>query len=95
MKITIFYAVGLSLMVLYLIFGYNGVLKYGEMKEIQKEYEAQIQLMDERILYLQRELDLLKTDNEYLDYVIRRELGLQMPDEDQYILPDDAKVPSR
>jgi cell division protein FtsB len=81
-------------MVLYLIFGHNGVLKYAEMKDIQREYEEEIAIMDERISYLQRELELLKQDNAYMDYVIRRELGLQKPDEDQYILPEDAEIPS-
>ena len=89
MKISIIYAVVLASMVFYFIFGHNGLLKYVEMKEIHKEYEEQIRMMNDRIMFLYRELELLKRDDLYMEYVIRRELGLQKPDEEQYIIIDN------
>ncbi len=95
MKITLVYVVIIAFLLFYLVFGHNGVLKYNEMVRIQKEYQRQIHEMDEQIAFLDRELELLKKDNAYLEYVIRRELGLQKPDEDQYIIPDNATVPGK
>jgi cell division protein FtsB len=91
-KTLVVYSVIIVLLLLYLIFGHNGVVKYNEMLAVQKSYEAEIQKLDERIAYMQRELELIKQDNAYLDYVIRRELGLQKSDEDQYILTDNATI---
>jgi cell division protein FtsB len=93
MKISIVYVAVLALMAFYLVFGHNGILKYAEMREIQKEYEEQIRIMNDRITYLHRELELIKQSELYIEYVIRRELGLQKPDEHQYILPENATIP--
>ena len=95
MRITLVYAVITGILLFYLIFGHNGLIKYNEMLAVQKSYEEEIRRMDENIAYMQRELDLMKKDNEYLEFVIRRELGLQKPDEEQYILQDNATVPRR
>ncbi len=93
MKLTMVYLVVGVLLLFYLIFGHNGFIKYHEMSAVQKSYEEELSRMDERIAYMQRELDLIKKDNAYLEYVIRRELGLQKPDEDQYIVTDNESVP--
>jgi cell division protein FtsB len=95
MKTLIIYTVIVVILLFYLIFGHNGIVKYNEMVAVQKSYEAEIQKLDERIAYLQRELELIKQDNAYLDYVIKRELGLQKSDEDQYILIDNATILGR
>ena len=95
MKITVVYTIIIVFLLLYLVFGHNGLLKYNEMLRIQKEYQKLIQEMDEKIAFLNRELELLKNDSSYMDYVIRRELGLQKFDEDQYIIPDNAALPSK
>jgi cell division protein FtsB len=91
-KTLFIYAVIVVLLLFYLIFGHNGVVKYNEMIAVQQNYEEEIKKLDERIAYMQRELELMKQDNAYLDYVIRRELGLQKADEDQYILTDNATL---
>ncbi|MDR2400696.1 MAG: septum formation initiator family protein [Deferribacteraceae bacterium] len=90
MKTLIIYTVIVVLLLFYLIFGHNGIVKYNEMLSVQRSYESEIQKLDEKIAYLQRELELIKQDNAYLEYVIKRELGLQKSDEDQYILVDNA-----
>ena len=95
MKATLIYVIIIAFLLFYLIFGHNGLLKYNEILQIQGEYQKQIREMDEKIALLDRELEFLKKDNAYMEYVIRRELGLQKPDEDQYIIPDNATVPSK
>jgi cell division protein FtsB len=92
MKTIIVYIVVVVLLLFYLIFGHNGVVKYNEMLSVQKSYEAEIKKLEDKIAYLQREMELIKQDNAYLDYVIKRELGLQKSDEDQYILMDNATI---
>jgi cell division protein FtsB len=92
MKTIIIYIVIVVLLLFYLIFGHNGVVKYNEMLSVQKSYEAEIKKLEDKIAYLQREMELIKQDNAYLDYVIKRELGLQKSDEDQYILIDNATI---
>jgi cell division protein FtsB len=78
-----------------MIFGHNGLLKYKEMLHIQKEYQQMIENMEEKIVFLEWELDLMKNNKDYMDYLIRRDTILQMPGEDQYIIRDNATVPSK
>ncbi|MDR2869479.1 MAG: septum formation initiator family protein [Deferribacteraceae bacterium] len=95
MKLTAVYLAIIAGLCFYLVFGHNGLLKYNEMVQVQRVYEAQVVTMEEKIDYLERELDLMNKNNDYLEYVIRRELGLQKPDEDQYILTDNATISSQ
>ncbi|MDR2105658.1 MAG: septum formation initiator family protein [Deferribacteraceae bacterium] len=92
MKTLIIYTVIVVILLFYLIFGHNGVVKYNEMLSVQNSYENELKKLDEKVAYLQRELELIKQDNAYLDYVIKRELGLQKSDEDQYLLLDHATI---
>ena len=95
MKTSMIYIITILFLFFYLVFGHNGWLKYNEMLRIQEDYRKLINEMDEKIAYLERELELMKNDKTYMDYVIRRELGLQKFDEDQYIIPDNATVPGK
>lgn len=93
MKLAAVYIAVIASLAAYLVFGHNGILKYKEMVRVKGQYESQIKAMDERIEFLERELRLMKDSNAYMEYVIRRELGLQKSDEDQYIY-DNAAIPS-
>ena len=73
-------------MVMYIIFGHNGILKYKELTSIRENYELRIKDMDRRLNELETELELAKKDRAYLENVIRRELGFQKEGEDLYIL---------
>jgi cell division protein FtsB len=95
MKLALLYTLVILLLVFNLVFGQYGILKYQQMQRLEKDYREAIDRLNDRIQYTERELELLKTDNAYLDFVIRRELGLQMKDEDQYIVSDDAKFQGR
>lgn len=86
MKYTIIFTIIIALMALYLVFGQNGLMKYGEMVSIRKNYEEKIAEMDKKLESMRLELDLAKKDREYLENIIRRELGMQKSGEDLYII---------
>lgn len=88
MKYNIIFACIIAAMALYIVFGHNGVLKYREMVLIRAKYEDKIKEMDEKLERLKTELELAKKDKEYLENLIRRDLGLQKEGEDLYIIEE-------
>ena len=58
--------------------------RYRELKMQEEEIEREIGALEGKIEDLQEERDLLKTDKEYLERVIRDELGLAKPGEVVY-----------
>lgn len=87
--ITVTFVIVIVLMGLYLVFGQNGLMKYGEMAAIRKNYEEKIAEMDKRLEAMRQELELAKKDKEYLENIIRRDLGMQKNGEDLYIIEDN------
>ena len=79
-------------LVLYLLFGHNGLIKYRELVTIKNTYERQISQMDNKIEDLRRELELVKKDKEYLELMIRDELNLRDEDEELYLLDENEKI---
>lgn len=77
------------MIVLYLVFGHNGILKYNELISIRDSYEVKINDMSRKIENMQKELDSAKKDKEYLENKIRSELGMMKPNEDLYIIKDN------
>ncbi|WP_022849700.1 FtsB family cell division protein [Limisalsivibrio acetivorans] len=94
MKITAVYVALLTALVMYLFFGHNGILKYRELVEIKNGYERRIDNMEVRIKELSKELELIKKDKEYLELLIRKELHMRSPDEDLYIIDENAEIHS-
>lgn len=90
MKYTVIFTILIALMALYLVFGQNGLMKYGEMAAIRKNYEEKIADMDKRLADMRKELELARKDREYLENIVRRELGMQKSGEDLYIIEDNA-----
>ncbi len=86
MKYTIILTILIALMAIYLVFGQNGLMKYREMTNIRQSYEMQIMEMDKKIEELETELELAKKDKEFLENMIRRDLGMQKNGEDLYII---------
>jgi cell division protein FtsB len=58
--------------------------KYRDLKTRQEEIEAQIETLETKIKEVREERDLLKNDVDYLEKVIRDELGLVKPGEIVY-----------
>ncbi len=64
--------------------------KYRDLKLKQEELDQQIEKLTQQITDIREERDLLKNDVEYLEKVIRDELGLVKPGEIVYKFVQDA-----
>ncbi len=85
MRYAIIFTVIICAIVFYIIFGHNGMLKYNELVTVRQSYEERLREMDKEIA----ELELAIKNQEYLEGIIRRELGLQKVGEDVYIIEDN------
>lgn len=94
MKNNIFYIIVIILLIIYFIFGNNGLLKYNNLLELKESYERQIAELEEKINDLEKRIDLLKRDKEYLEETIKKELNMAKPNEDLYIILDDNETNS-
>ncbi len=86
MKYTVVFIVLTIFLIFYTIFGHNGILKFVEMSKIKSEYEKKAEDLGNRISFIEKELDKISQDNEYLEYLIRKDIGMQKEGEDVYIL---------
>lgn len=89
MRYAIVLTILITAIVLYIFFGDRGFFKYRELVSIRKEYEKRLADLEAEIERMEHELSLAKRNNEFLENIIRRELGLQKKDEDMYIILDD------
>lgn len=94
MKNNIFYIIVIIILIIYFIFGNNGLLKYNNLLELKESYERQIAELEEKINDLEKRIDLLKRDKEYLEETIKKELNMAKPNEDLYIILDDNETNS-
>ena len=90
MRYAVIFTIIIGVIVFYIVFGHNGVLKYIELVNVRQTNEERIRQMEKEIEEKERELELAKKNNEYLDGIIRRELGLQKKGEDVYIIEDNS-----
>ena len=90
--VTIILIIVIAIMGLYLVFGQNGLMKYGEMAAIRKNYEEKIAEMDKRLEAMRKELELAEKDKEYLENIIRNDLGMQKKGEDLYIIENNTQT---
>ncbi|TYB33494.1 MAG: septum formation initiator family protein [Flexistipes sinusarabici] len=88
MKHNILYFGLVAALLLYLFFGNRGIVEYHNLLEIRNRYQQKVDNLTESIKSLERELMLIKQDEEYLESLIRRELNMKKPEEDLYILKD-------
>ncbi|UOD34332.1 septum formation initiator family protein [Deferribacteraceae bacterium V6Fe1] len=94
MKNNILYIIIILMLLIYFIFGSNGLLKYNDLLEIKESYERQIVELEEKISDLEKRIDLLKRDKDYLEETIKKELNMAKPNEDLYIILDDNETDS-
>lgn len=94
MKHHIFYLLLIVAMLLYLLFGSNGILQYNELLKIRDSYTEKISQLENEISLMERRIELLKKDKEYLEEVLKKELNLQNPGEDLYLIFGNEKIPS-
>ena len=89
MKYAIIFTIFISSIIIYIFFGHNGILKYMELVSVRKSYEQRNVELEKKIKEMERELDLAQKNKEFLENIIRRELGLQKKGEDVYIIEND------
>ncbi len=94
MKYAIVFTIIISAIIFYIVFGHNGLLKYNELVNVRQANEERIRQMDKEIAEKKRDLELAKKNQEYLEGIIRRELGLQKNGEDVYIIEDNSTEPT-
>jgi len=58
--------------------------RYHDLKIEEQRVKKQIEILDEKMLKMEEERDLLKNDVEYLEKVVREQLGLVKPGEVAY-----------
>lgn len=92
MKHHIFYILVIVAMLLYFFFGNNGILQCNELLKIRDTYVLKISQLESEISLMEKRIDLLKKDKEYLEEVLKKELNLQNPGEDLYVIPNDEKI---
>ena len=68
------------------------MLKYNELVTVRQGYEERLREMEKEIEQKKRELELATKNQEYLEGIIRRELGLQKMGEDVYIIEDNNTI---
>ena len=66
--------------------------RYRELKIEAEKLEAQVKVMQAQIEALQKEKQLIKTDKNYLETVIRKELGFVEPGEVVYEFEKSPKT---
>lgn len=83
-KVPKFALIAILVLVAAFFFYFPSYSRYRELKIEAEKLEAQVQVLQEQVLTLQKEKQLIRTDKNYLETVIRKELGLVEPGEVVY-----------
>ncbi|TCK60528.1 FtsB family cell division protein [Seleniivibrio woodruffii] len=94
MKTNIVFIIIIGVLIFYMVFGHNGILKYRELAAIRASYETRIAETEKKVKQLNDELNLVRKDKEYLEMLIKKDLNMKKTDEDLYIIEDSAKKKS-
>lgn len=79
-----------AVLVIFTVFYLPTLSRYHDLKTQQEDYDKQIAKLSKDVKEMREERDLLKNDVEYLEKVIRGELGLVKPGEIVYKFVTDA-----
>jgi cell division protein FtsB len=94
-RVLLTVSLGLNIILLYsLIWGQDGAFAYKELKDECLTLEKKIQGLDEVNLALSKEIRLLRTDDKYIEKMIRTKLNFVRDNEILYTFPDDDSVAS-
>lgn len=94
MKTNIVFIIIIGVLIFYMVFGHNGILKYRELAGIRASYETRIAETEKKVKQLNDELKLVRKDKEYLEMLIKKDLNMKKTDEDLYIIEDSSKKKS-
>ena len=95
MKTNIVFVIIIGVLIFYMVFGHNGILKYRELASIRASYEKRIEDTDKKVKDLTDELNLVRKDKGYLEMLIKKDLNMKKQDEDLYILEHKDKQPEK
>ena len=83
----------LDLVLLYrLVWGPTGMLEYADLKEEHAEATRQLSKVDTKNLVLSREIRLLRTDDKYVEKMVRQRLHYLRGNEILYLFGDAASI---
>lgn len=91
MKTNIVFIIIIGVLIFYMVFGHNGILKYRELAAIRASYEKRIEETDKKVKVLTDELNLVRKDKDYLEMLIKKDLNMKQQDEDLYIIEHKEK----
>lgn len=86
-----FFWIGIGLVVLFIFLYLPGLSRYHELKTEKDRLEKELAEIELEIKGLQEEKTLLQNDLDYLEKVIRQELGLVKPGEMVYKVVPERK----
>ena len=83
--------IGIGLLILFAFLYLPGLSRYYELRQEELRLEKELNDLDRQIQGLKEEKNLLQKDQQYLEKVIREELGLVRPGEMVYKLIPEGK----
>ena len=86
--LTIGLLVALAASAMHLVFGAEGLAHLSGLSRQHADFRAEVDALDAENLRLEREVELLRTDPELVEQVIRDELHMVRPDEIVYLFPE-------
>lgn len=89
MKNHLFYIAIIIALLLYLIFGDNGLVEYNRLLKIRDSYTKKISELEITIKDMEKRIELLEKDKEYIEEAIKKELNMAKPEEDLYIIDEE------
>ena len=80
-----------TFIILIAFLGEYGILEFQKLQQNQERLTEEIQNLNKREKALLQEIDALKNNPEYIEALVRKELGLVRKNEVIYFLPENAK----
>ena len=84
--------IGIGLLILFAFLYLPGLSRYYELHQEEVHIEQELAKIEREIQTLQQEKKLLQSDRDYIEKVIREELGLVRPGEMVYKLVPEKKT---
>ncbi len=78
-----------------MVWGGNGVLAFNELRKDYNALEMQIKVVDAQNLQLSRDIRLLKSDNAYVEKMVRQRLHYVRKNEILYLFTEKEQKPKQ
>lgn len=94
LKLSVFSALFLGIIVAWLVFGEKGLVHLYRMEKERQAHMEKIQTLENENKKLLEEINRMRNDREYIESVARRELGLIKDNEILYRFAKDRESPA-